>query len=264
MSIHRKTFRTFSTLILITALAVTAFADTVKLKDGSIIKGRIVSFSEGRFTVLIGSGSRQRQMVIFADEVESVEFDGIGPSVARSNAPSYNDASISRAGSGRNSAGVSANPGPGPSTDTSTAPRSVAPEPGNQSTPSPQPVTKGVVINLKVTADASNNGWTNSGLVVRKGQRIRITGAGQVTLGPGRSSTPSGLAGIEDKDKLMPNEATGLLIAVIGDDNNDFIAVGPMKEFIAARDGVLFLGLNEGKLDDNVGSFDVSIEVDPR
>jgi len=51
------------------------------------------------------------------------------------------------------------------------------------------------------------------------------------------------------------------LIAVIGDDNNDFIYVGSEREFTATRDGALFLGVNEGNLNDNSGTFDVKIEI---
>ncbi len=61
----------------------------------------------------------------------------------------------------------------------------------------------------------------------------------------------------------MPNQATGALIAVVGDDNNEFIFVGNSREFTATRDGALFLGVNEGNLDDNSGTFDVRIEIDP-
>lgn len=57
--------------------------------------------------------------------------------------------------------------------------------------------------------------------------------------------------------------ATGALIAVIGDDNNEFIYIGASREFTAQRDGALFLGLNEGNLDDNTGAFDVKVEILP-
>jgi hypothetical protein len=61
----------------------------------------------------------------------------------------------------------------------------------------------------------------------------------------------------------MPAVPTGALIAVIGDDNNDFIYIGRERTFIAQRDGALFLGLNEGDLSDNTGAFDVRIEISP-
>ena len=117
-------------------------------------------------------------------------------------------------------------------------------------------------IKVGVRADNANNGWTNSGLVVRKGQRLRISASGRVSLGRGRFSTPGGLSAIQDSDKLMRNEATGALIAVIGDDNDDFIVIGPRREFVAQRDGVLFLGVNEGDLTDNTGSYDIVIEAE--
>ena len=63
--------------------------------------------------------------------------------------------------------------------------------------------------------------------------------------------------------KLLKNVATGALIAVIGDDNNDFIYVGSSREFTATRDGALFLGINEGNLNDNSGSYNVKIEILP-
>ena len=117
-------------------------------------------------------------------------------------------------------------------------------------------------LKVGVRADNANNGWTNSGLVVRKGQRLRISASGRVSLGRGRFSTPGGLTGISDQDKLMRTEATGALIAVIGDDNDDFILIGPRREFVAQRDGVLFLGVNEGDLADNTGSYDIVIEAE--
>jgi len=113
-----------------------------------------------------------------------------------------------------------------------------------------------------VRADNTNNGWTNSGLVVRQGQRLRISATGRVSLGGGRFSTPSGMPGSPDNDKLMRNEATGALIAVIGDDNDDFLLIGTRRDFVAQRDGVLFLGVNEGNLTDNTGTYDVVIEAE--
>jgi hypothetical protein len=113
-----------------------------------------------------------------------------------------------------------------------------------------------------VRADNSTNGWTNSGLVVRRGQRLRVTASGRISLGQGRFSTPTGIATLPDKAKLMQTEPTGSLIAVIGDDNDDFIAIGGRRDFVAQRDGVLFLGVNEGDLNDNTGAYDVTIEAE--
>jgi len=98
--------------------------------------------------------------------------------------------------------------------------------------------------------------------VVRRGQRLRINATGRVSLGQQRFSTPGGLPRINDEGKLMRNEPTGALIAVIGDDNDEFILVGANREFTATRDGVLFLGVNESNLGDNSGTFDVVVEAE--
>ena len=86
---------------------------------------------------------------------------------------------------------------------------------------------------------------------------------GRIALGNGRFSSSSGITSLPDSEKLMKDKATGALIAVIGDDNNEFIFIGAEREFVAARDGELFLGINEGNLNDNSGAFDVKIEISP-
>ena len=73
-----KIFNKIAVAALTLVLAISAFADTIRLKDGSIIKGKITGFTGGRFTVVIGEGSRQRTLYYSADEVESIEFDAPG------------------------------------------------------------------------------------------------------------------------------------------------------------------------------------------
>jgi len=252
MVFDRKLTRIVSAMVMALVLAtVPVLADTIKLKDGSVIKGRIVSFTEGKFTIVIGTGSRQRQMNFFTDEIDSIEFDGTNGMVGRATIPSYNDAGVTSARLGAGN--VQGQSGPSASV------LNTIPEPIKTVSPS----GKTIPINMKVSAGNENNGWTSTGFVAKKGQRIRITATGKVSLGKLGSSTPGGMAAVADRDKLMSGEPTGALIAVIGDDNNDFVLIGTSKEFIATRDGMLFLGLNEGFLDDNAGSFDVTVEIDP-
>jgi hypothetical protein len=265
-------FRLVSALLLVFSTSVLTFADTIRLKDGSIIKGKIVSFGDGKFTVLIGEGSRQRQMFFFADEVESIQFDGTsGINIVKTSLPTRSDSNKTTIGQTET---TKTNPQPTPSksvivTDNTNQSRPDDPTGSIQTNQNTTVVTnqptkpKPLVLNVKVLADNTANGWTNSQWVVKKGQKIRISGKGQVNLGNGRFSPPSGISSLPDKDKLIPQEATGALIAVIGDDNNDFIFIGASREFIAQRDGALFLGVNEGNLNDNSGAFDVTIEIEP-
>ena len=238
-------FRGLVSSLLILSLSLVAFADTVRLKDGSIIKGKIVGFGDGKFTVAMGEGSRRRELTFMAAEVESIQFD------APVNQP--------QTASNRNAVYKE--------------PDTVTPEPvkppfviKDPVEPSRQPSgekMRPIQWSVMVLADNTSNGWTNSGWVIKKGQRVRITGDGKVSLGNGKTSPPSGVASLSDEQKLLKNVATGALLAVVGDDNNDFIYVGSEREFTASRDGALFLGINEGNLDDNSGSYNVKIEILP-
>lgn len=241
------TFRTIGSLLLIVTLSMLAFGDTIRLKDGSILKGKIVSFEGGTFVVQIGEGSRKRQLSFTSAEIASITFDS--PTGAPQTAPTNRNASYEEPATISTPKVIT----------TDNMGRSNPPSNSSGSGEKMQPIEWQV----KVLADNTANGWTNSGWVVKKGQRIRITGEGKVTLGKGQTSTPSGLPSLNDDQKLLKNVATGALIAVIGDDNNDFIYVGAEREFVATRDGALFLGLNEGNLNDNTGSYNVKIEILP-
>src|SRR6267143_594695 len=145
----KKIFRLSLVFALSVLMVSPSLADTIRLKDGSVIRGQVVGFKDQQFTVLIGGGSKGRRgrTTVYVEDVESIEFDS--------------------------------------NTAVGTAP-----------------------------ADNANNGWTNTGLVVRKGQRLRINASGRVSLGRGRFSTPMGISTISDNDKLMRTEPTGALIAV--------------------------------------------------
>ena len=268
-----KFFRAICAMCLCLTMTVFALGDTIRLKDGGIIKGKIVSFGGGKFTILIADGTRERQMAYNANEIESIEFDSEtvpAQMVRTSNSKPLerNPPTISTNG---NSTVITVGKNKPPTTKPATEPdedeeiiedttedETVAQTPRNTNVK-----IEPIRINAKVLADNTANGWTNSGWVVRKGQKIRISSSGRVSLGGGRYASPNGIATLPDTDKLLKSQPTGGLIAVIGDDNNEFIFVGQEREFIATRDGALFLGVNEGNLNDNTGAFDVTLEIDP-
>ena len=273
--------RTLAALALALGLCAVALADTIRLKDGQVIRGQIISFRDQQFTVLIGSGARGRRsrVTVYMEDVDSIEFDSAGGGDTSSNAGT-DDNSTAPVETSRTQ------PAPAPR---QSEPRQTTRPPvlGNGDTGSPsnagrtnngtstttsatQTTPTGVgggspffPVRVRVRADNTANGWTDSGLMVRKGQRLRVTATGRVSLGNGNFSTPTGLPRLVDTEKLMRNEPTGELIAVIGDDNDDFIPIGASREFYAPRDGRLFLGVNEGNLGDNTGSYDALIEVEP-
>src|SRR5882757_3867652 len=62
------------------AVIMPVLADTIRLKDGSVIRGQIVSFKNEQFTILLGSGARGRKsrITVYMEDVESIEFDSTG------------------------------------------------------------------------------------------------------------------------------------------------------------------------------------------
>ena len=228
---------------LVLGVSLAALADTIRLKDGSVIRGQIVSFKNEQFTIIVGGGARGRKsrVTVYMEDVESIEFDSAGSAGANEDITTNTNTST-------------------PNTQpTNTQPSYTPPARTTTNTGAPPTFFQ---INVRVRADNTSNGWTNTGLVVRRGQRLKINASGRVSLGNNRATTPDGLPNVPDRDKLMRNQPTGGLIAVIGDDNDDFIFVGRSRDFVAQRDGVLFLGVNEGNLSDNSGLFEVIIEAE--
>jgi hypothetical protein len=244
---YRKLAALIFSLSLVASGGASALADTLRLRDGSIIRGQIIGFRDQQFTVLIGgSRGRRSRITIYAEDVESIEFDNSANAAGAADDTTATDAN--------NTPTADARPAP--------SPRNTTTQPADTSAPRNAGAPVFFPIRLRVRADNASNGWTDSGLMVRKGQRLRITAQGRVSLGAGLYSTPTGLPNQADRDKLMRTQPTGALIAVIGDDNDDFIFVGANREFIAQRDGRLFLGVNEGNLNDNSGAYDVTVEAE--
>ncbi|MCA1625503.1 MAG: hypothetical protein LC778_17245, partial [Acidobacteria bacterium] len=87
MIFNSNFFRFIFAVCLAFSMSVVVFADTIRLKDGSIIKGKIINFNGGKFTVVISDETRQRQMTFTADEVESIVFDSDSAPLATNKTP---------------------------------------------------------------------------------------------------------------------------------------------------------------------------------
>jgi hypothetical protein len=263
-------------LILLAAPVVRA--DTIYLKNGSIIKGRVVAYADDQFVVMLNTGADRQssRAQIFSGDVARIEFESSG-SMASSSDPGPSVAGPVRTAIDNpirtEPTGPPASTQPGSSTPRDETPAVAPPETQPATTEKSQPPpsdpeppvikkTKGQVRSATVDVIAKRD-WTSSGLIVRRGDTIRVSASGTVTLDPtsGQTSGPEGIAQPDPK-KLMADKPTGSLIAVIGADNDDFIFIGRSVEFTAARDGLLFLSVNEGTLADNSGSFKAVIDVE--
>ena len=75
MKIRRTLLSLLICIVVLSLLGIAALADTVKLRDGSVLKGKVVSYAQGKFTIVVYIGGRPSQHVIAVEEIESVEFD---------------------------------------------------------------------------------------------------------------------------------------------------------------------------------------------
>jgi len=288
-------------LIYVASITSTALADTIHLKNGSVLKGKVTSFADDQFIVMLdtGSGRYMSKAMVYMGDVSRIDFDSAGSAgdstaVTTPESP-QRTAAVDRVGEkssgeqrGNSSGGQPRNtktPEPQqrevgltetqPNPPAAKEPEPAQPEkqiekptvtgPPSESADSdrlPSRKSGGAVRTITVDVVGKRD-WTSTGLIVKRGDRIRITASGTVTLDPasGRSSGPEGIPDLADPKKLMPDQPTGALIGVIGADNDDFIFIGRSSEFQATRDGLLFLSVNEGNLADNTGTYKAVIEV---
>lgn len=240
----------FIAFICLLFITLTVNADTIKLKNGTVVKGKVISFASGSFTVALDLGtSSQSKVILDTRDVETIEFDGRGDDT--SNVSSVRENNIPRPSAPDDDTGHRANNAPSRPTPVVTKPIT------NNS-----PTTTSTAVKEIATQVTAKDDWSYANLTVRRGDRIRLTASGKVKLSSSRESGPEGIE-LEDKNKLILDKPTGSLIAVIGDDNDDFIHIGREGEFVAKRDGKLFLSVNEGDLSDNSGQFSVQVRIEP-
>jgi len=298
----------FLSLITTVLVVPMALGDTLHLKNGSVLKGKVTSFADDQFTVMLdtGSGRSLSKATVYMGDVARIEFDSTAAPAGDTNSVTTQPAEPSsrvienspRETKSRNTPPAEAaqrniqpaDPQPrevGPPDSQPASPPAKDPEPitvppdkvdRNEkpvSTPAPtapasdsvegERLTRKPIGPVKtVTVDVvGKRDWTSTGLIVKRGDHIRISASGSVTLDPtsGRSTGPEGISDLPDPKKLVPDQPTGALIGVIGADNDDFIFIGRGSEFTAARDGLLFLSVNEGNLSDNTGTYKAVIEV---
>lgn len=243
------------------ALATQTLADTIKLKDGSVFKGKVTSYNQRKFTITIYVGSSASQHIIPVEEIESVEFDATDTGAPRA----VNQTPTVESGNKPDKPRYEAMPNQQPivrPVEPATAAEVRDPAPSSPAAEI-QPPGVGEAIGLladKAVSVAAAADWTSTEVRVQRGQRVVISATGEVDLGNNQRATPNGIT-LNDSRKLMLTRPTGGLIAVVGDDNDEFIFVGANSEFTATHNGVLFLSVNEGNLKDNNGAFIAKVKV---
>lgn len=103
--------------------------------------------------------------------------------------------------------------------------------------------------------------WIDSGVDLRRGQRVEIKATGTIYAGRARI-TPDGLR-TTDPNAPLPRSAEGVLIGTVSNDANaPIVELGLSREFVADRDGRLYLTINRSSYTDARGAFNVQIRTE--
>ena len=216
----KSSTRWFVAAALVTCVPMTLLADTLYLRNGQRIQGELVSVRGNTIEFQEQRGfGSARTVRIDRNDVDRIEFDGYG-----SGGSGYGSGGGwgSGSGSGWESGG----------------------RPGGM---------RERQVNVSATTS-----WTDTGIELRAGQTIYVQASGQVRWGRDRRDGPGG-----EKDspfnqaRPLPNRPGAALIGQIG---GDIFFIGDGQGAIRVRNGGrLALGINDEYLEDNSGSFRVTV-----
>jgi hypothetical protein len=100
--------------------------------------------------------------------------------------------------------------------------------------------------------------WVDTGIDLRRGERVQVNASGTIVAGRTRI-TPGGLRST-DPNAPLPRAAEGVLIGAVGNDpNSPIIEIGLNREFVADRDGRLYLTANRSSYTDARGAFTAQV-----
>jgi hypothetical protein len=123
----------------------------------------------------------------------------------------------------------------------------------------PNAVATSGVISPGAVSVPANQPWTDTGMTVKKGDRVYFSSNGQITVGPGFVATVDGSATAGPRAGLpvaaMP--AGGLIARV--DNGAAFPIGGNSQAIVMPANGRLYVGVNDDNFNDNSGFFAVTV-----
>jgi hypothetical protein len=214
--------RWISTAALVLSLPMTLVADTLYLRNGTRVQGDLIAVrgTTIEFEERRGGYGGSRTIRVDRGEVARIEFDGGSSGDWGSSSGNYNPG------------GGSYNPGNGGGRPAGMRERQVG---------------------VSATAD-----WSDTGIELRAGQTVVFEASGQVRWGKDRRDGPAGERNSPfNQARPLPNRPAAALLGRIG---GDVFFIGDERGPIRVRTGGrLELGINDEFLDDNSGSFRVTV-----
>src|SRR6266550_4365577 len=200
----------FALLITLATISVAA-ADTIYLRGGTTLRGTVLGFINGRFAIQLTAGGTLQLP-------SNNNRNQTGSSTATTRTASAGEVVFLR-------------------------PRDIEKiEIDGRSLDDARYQTRTVDVSL-------GSNWIDSGVDIKRNERVRVDATGTIYAGRMRI-TPAGLS-TTDPNSPLPRAAEGELIGVIGNDyDSPIIEIGASREFVADRDGRLYLTANRSAYND--------------
>ena len=135
--------------------------------------------------------------------------------------------------------------------------------PSSLATSTPAPAIVEPAVPAGAIRVAANTGWVNTGVVVRRNDRIQFSADGQVQLSPDpedKAGSAGSLKGRYAPNAPAPTLLAGALIGRIG--NGPPFAIGDQTQPLPAPGaGQLSLAVNDDQTADNQGAFVITVRV---
>lgn len=135
--------------------------------------------------------------------------------------------------------------------------------PSSLATSTPAPAIVEPAVPAGAIRVAANAGWVNTGVVVRRNDRLQFSADGQVQLSPDpedKAGTAGSLRGRYTPNAPAPTLLAGALIGRIG--NGPPFAIGDQTQALPMPGaGQLHLAVNDDQTADNQGAFVVTVRV---
>jgi hypothetical protein len=130
----------------------------------------------------------------------------------------------------------------------------------NLPTPTGAVGTTGTVAQPGAVQVQANQQWTDTGVTVKKGDRVAFQTSGEIRWGqsPDQTAGPDGNGSMRNPAYPVPVAAVGALIGRVG--NSAPFPIGSNNQpIVMPADGRLYLGVNDNEVGDNSGAFSVIV-----
>ena len=263
----RKTVLAWATAMSVTAIAFAQQSATLTLRSGERVSAQLMDLGGVGYTVRVDGQERH----IPTNDVAAIDFTGSVSSADWDKLSGGGQVLILKSGETITGQLVDIG-GSSPLRMTFRTPSGERDFSSNDiarivmSRPDNAAATSGTAASSGVTgpgiAVPSQQQWTPTGVTVRRGDWVSFNASGEVHIGSEGNPAigVNGLPGVLAPGAPVANGASGALIGRVG--NGAAFVIGNQSRMQMPAAGQLFLGVNDGNLPDNTGSFQVQVTPD--